>query len=75
MGGLRVVVIGGNIRGRENSVVVTVSLLLVLGPVRRPDVVRRSQDVQEGGGTSHALDSETEPVSTGLLVSPGQSYL
>ena len=59
----------------ELSEVMTVSLLLVLGPVRRPDVVRRSQDVQEGGGTSNALDSETEPVSPGLLVSPGQTYL
>ena len=49
----------GNISVGEFSEVVAVPLLLVLGPVRRADVVRRSEDVQEGGGTPHALNSVT----------------
>ena len=58
-----VVVLRGNISPTENSEVMTVSLLLVLRPVRWADVVRRSQDVQEGGRTTHTLNSKTEDKS------------
>ena len=74
--GLLLVVLRAS-RTSELSEVMTVSLLLVLGPLRWPDVVRRGQDVQEGRWTLHALNSKSEQVGPllwpPLLSSPPHS--
>ena len=50
-----------------------VPLLLVLGPVRRADVVGRGQDVEEGGGspdTLYSVKRRVTDLSGSRLLSP-----